>query len=336
MALNIGSLMSTARGMDGTAASVATSGAAMRARARKERAEARKVVWLITNCQRALAHHTAETRDSHRTSASPLHCPGCEALHRRVEALEVRLRQAQEGIQPCAAAVSSNNKDLKEATGIQEKEAKNFAAEGKELIETVGMTKRAIGILEREMKGGADMPPVGYAEQPAEAKIEQPEHEEGNMQPSCTAAAARIAAECVTKENEIEKTTKEQDVKYKTKESKQLDVKTEKVEEREEPGLPIPWGWPEAPPIIPAAGADQVTAIAAPVPQSGDDQQPQDEEDAYAVAEQGVNLERKLADLRVRIDDLLANEESEPQRRLLAVLLRDEDRLESEMQRGVG
>jgi len=46
---------------------------------------------------------------------------------------------------------------LKAATWIRSKESADFMAEEKELVETIDMLKRATGILEREMKGGASM-----------------------------------------------------------------------------------------------------------------------------------------------------------------------------------
>merc|ERR1719428_2587325 len=51
--------------------------------------------------------------------------------------------------------IASNGKDLKAATAIREKEAKDFAAADAELTETIGMLRRAIAILEKEMSKGA-------------------------------------------------------------------------------------------------------------------------------------------------------------------------------------
>jgi predicted nucleic acid-binding Zn-ribbon protein len=54
--------------------------------------------------------------------------------------------------------IASDEADLKAATEIREKEAADFAAEEKELVETIDMLERAIGIIEKEMaKGGASM-----------------------------------------------------------------------------------------------------------------------------------------------------------------------------------
>jgi len=54
--------------------------------------------------------------------------------------------------------ISTSEAQLKEATAIRAKEAKDFGAQEKELVTTVGMMERAINVIEREMaKGGASM-----------------------------------------------------------------------------------------------------------------------------------------------------------------------------------
>ena len=73
-----------------TPAAEATSGAAKRARARKVRAEARRVVWLATNYQQILARHTSNAQVPGHTPPG-LVCTGCAALQRRIEALEGQL-----------------------------------------------------------------------------------------------------------------------------------------------------------------------------------------------------------------------------------------------------
>jgi len=60
-------------------------------------------------------------------------------------------------VEELAAALASNDDDLKAATTIRTKESADFGAEEKELVETVDMLTRATNILEREMKGGASM-----------------------------------------------------------------------------------------------------------------------------------------------------------------------------------
>jgi len=69
-----------------------------------------------------------------------------------------------------SAGLATDEADLKEATGIREKEAADFLAEEKELMEVIDMLGRAIGILEREMqKGGASMLQAKDADSVAQA-----------------------------------------------------------------------------------------------------------------------------------------------------------------------
>eukprot|EP00928_Gymnodinium_smaydae_P089789 TRINITY_DN736_c0_g1_i1.p1 TRINITY_DN736_c0_g1~~TRINITY_DN736_c0_g1_i1.p1 ORF type:complete len:689 (+),score=254.58 TRINITY_DN736_c0_g1_i1:1481-3547(+) len=57
-----------------------------------------------------------------------------------------------------AGSLAADESDLKAATEIRAKEAADFAAEEKGLVETINTLERAVGILEREMqKGGASM-----------------------------------------------------------------------------------------------------------------------------------------------------------------------------------
>merc|ERR1719270_1005546 len=60
-------------------------------------------------------------------------------------------------VEELTASIATDESDLKAATWIRSKEHTDFAAEEKELVETIGMLRRATGILEREMKGGASM-----------------------------------------------------------------------------------------------------------------------------------------------------------------------------------
>jgi len=60
-------------------------------------------------------------------------------------------------VEKLAAGLAVDESDLKAAKDIRSHEAKHFAAEEKNLVETLDMLKRAAGILEREMKGGASM-----------------------------------------------------------------------------------------------------------------------------------------------------------------------------------
>jgi len=60
-------------------------------------------------------------------------------------------------VEELAGSLSGTEADLKAATQVREKEAKDFAVEEKELAQSVDMLHRATAIIEREMKGGASM-----------------------------------------------------------------------------------------------------------------------------------------------------------------------------------
>merc|ERR1719330_323846 len=75
----------------------------------------------------------------------------------------------QTKIEELAAGIATDTADLKAATQIRGKEATDFAAEEKELVETVDILNRAIRILERQMQGGASMMQVNSASNLAQA-----------------------------------------------------------------------------------------------------------------------------------------------------------------------
>jgi len=58
-------------------------------------------------------------------------------------------------IEDLGSTISTNDADLKAATAIREKETKEFAANEKELVDTIDTLERAINILERKMHGSA-------------------------------------------------------------------------------------------------------------------------------------------------------------------------------------
>jgi len=60
-------------------------------------------------------------------------------------------------IEELAGAIATDEADLKAATEIRDKEAVDFSAKEKDLVETIDTLERAIGIIEKEMKGGASM-----------------------------------------------------------------------------------------------------------------------------------------------------------------------------------
>jgi hypothetical protein len=73
-------------------------------------------------------------------------------------------------IEEIAAAISTDEADLKAATDIRTKEQSAFAAEEKELTEVIGTLERAISIIEKEMsKGGASMMQMKSAASVAQA-----------------------------------------------------------------------------------------------------------------------------------------------------------------------
>jgi len=60
-------------------------------------------------------------------------------------------------IEDLAADISTDEADLKAATEIRDKENADFSAQEKDLVETIDIVERAVGIIEKEMKGGAAM-----------------------------------------------------------------------------------------------------------------------------------------------------------------------------------
>jgi len=60
-------------------------------------------------------------------------------------------------IEELAGAISTDEADLKAATEIRDKEQAVFSEEEKDLVETIDTLERAVGIIEKEMKGGASM-----------------------------------------------------------------------------------------------------------------------------------------------------------------------------------
>jgi len=76
--------------------------------------------------------------------------------------LEATIKKAASDIQIAddqiathVASIAQDNKDLEDATVIRTKEHKDFAAAEAELMEGVDMLERAIGVIERNMKGSA-------------------------------------------------------------------------------------------------------------------------------------------------------------------------------------
>jgi len=60
-------------------------------------------------------------------------------------------------IEELAASIATDEADLKAATEIRDKEEADFSAQEKDLVETIDIVERAVGIIEKEMNGGAAM-----------------------------------------------------------------------------------------------------------------------------------------------------------------------------------
>merc|ERR1719453_1187929 len=93
------------------------------------------------------------------------------------EELEATIAKASSDIDAADAAIgdlsqgiATNEKDLKDATVIREKEHGDFVAEEKDLTETIDMLGRAIGILEQEMR----------KHDAAAALLQQPQAQDGS------------------------------------------------------------------------------------------------------------------------------------------------------------
>jgi len=74
-----------------------------------------------------------------------------EKLSAKIAELGSSIQNADTKVEELAADISSNEADLEAAVGVRAKEAAEFAAAEKELVEGVDTLKRAIGILEKEM-----------------------------------------------------------------------------------------------------------------------------------------------------------------------------------------
>jgi len=78
-----------------------------------------------------------------------------EKLEATIKKAASDIDDADEKIASLVASIAQDNKDLEDATVIREKEHADFKAAEAELMEGVDMLERAIGIIERNMKGSA-------------------------------------------------------------------------------------------------------------------------------------------------------------------------------------
>ena len=74
-----------------------------------------------------------------------------EKLSAKIADLGSSIQNADTKVEELAADISANEADLEAAVGVRAKEAAEFAAAEKELVEGVDTLKRAVGILEKEM-----------------------------------------------------------------------------------------------------------------------------------------------------------------------------------------
>jgi predicted nucleic acid-binding Zn-ribbon protein len=72
-------------------------------------------------------------------------------------------------IEKLAGDIAMDEADLEAAAHIREKELATFSAEEKDLVETIDILERAIGIIEKEMNGGASMLEINKAGSVTEA-----------------------------------------------------------------------------------------------------------------------------------------------------------------------
>jgi len=78
-------------------------------------------------------------------------------LKATIEKESANIQVQESKIEELAGAIATDEADLKAATEIRTKEQATFEAEEKDLVETVDILERAIGIIEKEMNGGASM-----------------------------------------------------------------------------------------------------------------------------------------------------------------------------------
>jgi len=78
-------------------------------------------------------------------------------LKATIEKESANIQVQDSKIEELAGSIATDEADLKSATEIRNKEQATFQAEETDLVETVDILERAIGIIEKEMNGGASM-----------------------------------------------------------------------------------------------------------------------------------------------------------------------------------
>jgi chromosome segregation ATPase len=80
-----------------------------------------------------------------------------EGLKATIEKEGANIQTQTSAIEDLAGEIATADADLAAATTIREKENADFTAQEKDLVETIDTLERAIGIIEKEMNGGASM-----------------------------------------------------------------------------------------------------------------------------------------------------------------------------------
>jgi len=79
------------------------------------------------------------------------------SLKATIEEESANIQKQTSTIEELAGGIATDEADLKAATEIRDKEAASFQAQEKDLVETIDIVERAVGIIEKEMNGGASM-----------------------------------------------------------------------------------------------------------------------------------------------------------------------------------
>jgi len=79
------------------------------------------------------------------------------SLTATIEEESANIQKQTSTIDELAGGIATDEADLKAATAIRETESTSFQAQEKDLVETIDIVERAVGIIEKEMSGGASM-----------------------------------------------------------------------------------------------------------------------------------------------------------------------------------
>jgi len=80
-----------------------------------------------------------------------------ESLKASIEKDGANIQTQTSAIEEHAGEIATDDADLKAATAIRTSENSDFVAQEKDLVETIDTIERAVGIIEKEMAGGASM-----------------------------------------------------------------------------------------------------------------------------------------------------------------------------------